>query len=237
MLFLFIGAAVLNVYAATLVIVRAAVYPTKLYRPMLWNIVLSIVPILLLVTAFLALLLLMPVNRVLAFAVVTVLGVAWLLMLPNASYLITELNQSHRVDDDPVPLWYDIILVISLAMSGVINTIVNVFVAQLLYSVILFDDRAASFFRPRSMIMLAIVLLLVGLGMYLGRYLRLNSWDVRHPKALVSKVFGHFMERGNALACFGFTLTYALFIGILYLTIVTPIVSGLYELELARQQH
>lgn len=235
MLFLFIGAATLNVYAATLVILRAAVYRTKLYRPMLWNIVLSMLPILLLGLAFVALLTLIPISPVLGFSVVGVLGVAWLLMLPNASYLITELNQSHRRDDDPVPLWYDIILVISLAMSGVINTIVNVFVAQLLYGVVMFDDRALSFFRPRSMIMLAVVLLLVGLGMYLGRYLRLNSWDIQHPVAFARKVVAHFRERGNALACFGFTLTYALFIGILYLTIVSPIVSGFYELELARQ--
>lgn len=235
MLFLFIGAAILNVYAATLVILRAAVYRTKLYRPMLWNIMLSVLPILLLALAFIAIVNLLLVSRVLAFTIVGVLGVAWLLMLPNASYLITELNQSHRKEDDPVPLWYDIILVISLAMSGVINTIVNVFVAQLLFSVVLGDDQALSFFKPRSMILLAIVLLLVGLGMYLGRYLRLNSWDVRHPAALVRKVLTHFGERGNALACFGFTLSYALFIGILYLTIVTPIVFGLYELELARQ--
>lgn len=235
MVFLFIGAATLNLYAATLVILRAIVYRRPLYRPMLLNIALSVLPILLLALAFLALFTLLPINRTLAFGGVTLLGIAWLLMLPNASYLITELNQSHRSENDPVPLWYDIILVISLAMSGVINTIVNVFVAQLLYSVILFDDQAMSFFRPRSMVMLAAVLLLVGLGMYLGRYLRVNSWDVRHPVAFAGKVREHFLVRGNALACFGFTLSYAVFIGILYLTIVSPIVAGLYELELARQ--
>ncbi|KAM9862176.1 hypothetical protein ACI1US_01926 [Leucobacter sp. BZR 635] len=233
--FLFLGAATLSVYAATLVILRAVVYRTKLYRPMLLNIGLSVLPILLLGLAFIALLWLVPINQVLAIVVVAVLGIAWLLMLPNASYLITELNQSHRKEDDPVPLWYDIILVISLAMSGVINTIVNVFVAQMLYGVVMFDDRALSFFRPRSMILLVTVLLLIGLGMYLGRYLRLNSWDVQHPIAFVRKVVAHFRERGNALACLGFTLTYAIFIGILYLTIVTPIVTGLYDLELARQ--
>ena len=171
MLFLFIGAAILNVYATTLVILRAAVYRTRVVSPDALEHMLSVLPILLLALAS---------SRsesaageqVLAFTIVGVLGVAWLLMLPNASYLITELNQSHRKEDDPVPLWYDIILVISLAMSGVINTIVNVFVAQLLFSVVLGDDQALSFFKPRSMILLAIVLLLVGLGMYLGRYLR-----------------------------------------------------------------
>ncbi|MGO3147467.1 MAG: DUF1361 domain-containing protein, partial [Leucobacter sp.] len=180
--FLLAGAAALNLYAALLVVLRAVVYRVKLYRPMLLNIWLSIAPILLLGASLLALMLLLPVNRLLSFIAAGVLGLAWLLMLPNASYLITELNLSHRGEDETkVPLWYDIILVITLAMSGVINTIVNVFIAHLVLSVILLDDHATSFFRPDAMIALATVLLLVGLGMYLGRYLRLNSWDVRHP--------------------------------------------------------
>ena len=232
--FLFAGAAALSLYAAALVVLRSLVYRTKLYRPMLLNIALSVAPILILGLAFAVLLLLLPLNRTLAFGAVTVLGICWLLMLPNASYLITELNQSHRSEDDPVPLWYDIILVISLAMSGVINTIANVFAAQLFYGVVMFDDRAMSFFRPRMMVLLAVVLLLVGLGMYLGRYLRLNSWDIRHPGAFLKRVIAHFREPGNALACFGFTLSYAIFIGILYLTIVTPIVTGLARIEALR---
>lgn len=234
MLFLFLGAAVLNFYAVALVVLRSLVYRTPLYRPMLLNIGLSVAPALILAAALGALALLLNVNQLLMMIVLAVLGLVWLLMLPNASYLITELNQSHRAPNDPVPLWYDIILVITLAMSGVLNTVVNVFVAQLLFSVILVDDRALSFFTPRSMILLAIVLLLVGLGMYLGRYLRVNSWDIRHPGAFAKKVFSHFTERGNALACFGFTLTYAIFIGIIYLTIVVPIVVGLAQLEATR---
>lgn len=230
--FLVLGAVALNLYAVLLISLRAIVYRTRLYRPMLLNIWLSVAPILLLLAALAALLVLLPVNRGLAFVLAGVLGLAWLLMLPNASYLITELNLSHRHDNETrVPLWYDIILVITLAMSGVVNTIVNVFIAQLVFAVVLHDDRSASFFRPSALIGLAVVLLLVGLGMYLGRYLRLNSWDVRHPGSLVRKVIAHFRQRDTILACVGFTLTYAIFIGIMYFTIALPIVSGLSVLE------
>lgn len=232
--FLIVGAIALNLYAIVLVIARALVYRTRLYRPMLFNIGLSIAPIVLLALALAAFALLMTTSRTLAVVAVIAIGIVWLLMLPNSSYLITELNFSHRENDEGVPLWYDIILVISLAMSGVVNTIVNVFIAHLIYSIVRFDDTAGAFFTPSALVALGVVLLLVGLGMYLGRYLRLNSWDVKHPGAFVRKVVSHFRESGNLLACFGFTLTYAVFIGILYFTIAGPIVSGLIALEQAR---
>lgn len=232
--FLFIGAIALNLYAAVLVVLRAVVYRTKLYRPMLLNICLSIAPLLVLALAFAAIFLLFPLHRTVGLVALGVVAVAWLLMLPNASYLITELNQSHRREDDPVPLWYDIILVITLAMSGVVNTVVNVFIAQVVFTLFMYDDQALSLFKPASILMLCVVLLLVSLGMYLGRYLRLNSWDVRHPFSLIRKVFTHFIKPGNILACFGFTITYAIFIGIIYLTIITPIVYGMHQLEVAR---
>lgn len=44
MVILFVGSLGLNIYATVLVLLRARVYGTRLYRPMLWNIFLSIVP-------------------------------------------------------------------------------------------------------------------------------------------------------------------------------------------------
>lgn len=83
---------------------------------MLWNIWLSVVPLGVLLTGWLSATLLLLVARPGAYVVLIVTGVVWLL-LPNSSYLITELNQSHRRENDVVPLWYDIILVITLALE------------------------------------------------------------------------------------------------------------------------
>lgn len=232
MVFVLVGAALLNAYATVLVLARAVVYRTQLYRPMLLNIGLSIAPIALLLLAS-ASAVLLPFNRTVGTVAVIVLGLLWLLMLPNASYLITELNQSHRSEDDPVPMWFDIILVITLAMSGVINTVVNVFLAHLIFVVLVLGDEAVLFAHPSAILVVSGVLLLVGLGMYLGRYLRVNSWDVRHPSALFAKVRDHFSQPGTKLACAGFSLTYAVFLGLMYLIIVGPLVWGLHLAETA----
>lgn len=218
MLFFF-GTLLLNAYAVALILLRAPVYRTPLYRPMLWNVLLSILPVVILSiggTAGLILLLFLPPA---GSAVLVMTGLVWLLMLPNASYLITELNQSHRTSDDPVPLWYDIVLVITLAMSGVMNTVANVLIAHVFFVSIRYGDNpgSADFANPGSIVFVGVVLLLLGFGMYLGRYPRFNSWDLRHPVGFAKKLAGHFRERGNALACLGFTLTYAVFLALIYL--------------------
>ncbi|MBO9626924.1 MAG: DUF1361 domain-containing protein [Microbacterium sp.] len=214
----FLGILLLNAYAMLLIVLRAPVYRTPLYRPMLWNIFLSVLPVGILLVGGVTGLTMLLVSPPAALVVLIVTAVVWLLLLPNASYLITELNQSHRTADDPVPLWYDIILVITLAMSGVMNTVANVLVAHIIFVLLRYGDNpgGADFANPGSVAFVGVVMLLLGFGMYLGRYPRFNSWDLRHPVGFVKKLVGHFRERGNLLACLGFTLTYAVFLALIY---------------------
>ncbi len=235
MLFIF-GAVALNLYAVILILARAFVYRTKLYRPMLWNVLLSVAPIVVLLIGFMLFAVLVAVVGPAAWGVAVLFGFVWLLILPNSSYLITELNFSHRRDDDGVPLWYDIILVISLAMSGVVNTVANIFLVHLLAATTVYGDTAEALVRPGSWIAVGCVMLLLGLGMYLGRYLRVNSWDVRHPVGLMRKVVTHFRTPGNFWACVGFSLTYAVFLAIIYVIVVGSKLEGLISLEALRLQ-
>ncbi|GMA30748.1 DUF1361 domain-containing protein [Litorihabitans aurantiacus] len=91
-----------NLYAAAMIVLRAVRYRTPLYRPMLLNIVLSIVPIVLAVAGFVVVLVAQasffgdprfgwigPTSFALAAAM-------FLAFFPNSAYLITELNFSHR---------------------------------------------------------------------------------------------------------------------------------------------
>ncbi len=219
----FVGVIGLNVYAIALVILRAVVYRVTLYRPMLWNIFLSMVPIFVLLLGSLTGAIATQFDPLAGRVLWVISMLLWLLMLPNASYLITELNFSHRSDDDPVPLWYDIILVISLAMSGVVNTVVNVLVVHVMAAIVVFGDSMAAITRPASWVAVGVVLLLLGFGMYLGRYLRLNSWDVKHPIGFLRRIVEHFSAWERVWACVGFTLTYAAFLGLIYL-----IIGGMY---------
>ncbi len=217
---LFLSAIVaLNLYAIALIVLRALVYRTRLYRPMLWNIWLSVLPMFILLAGFLTGAIFAQFDPLPARIAWFAMGLLWLLMLLNASYLITELNLSHREEGDAVPLWYDIVLVISLAMSGVVNTVVNVLIVHVMVSLAVFGDSFDAITRPASWVAVGCVLLLLGLGMYLGRYLRVNSWDVKHPVGFARKVVSHFRSAQNALACLGYTVTYAIFLGIIYLIV------------------
>jgi len=66
--------------------------------------------------------------------------------------------------------------------------------------------------------------------MYLGRYVRLNSWDVRHPTSLVRKVAGHVRAVGLVQPMV-FVLVYGAFFALMYLAVVGPVVAGLVALE------
>lgn len=232
MLFL-TGVLALNLYAIALILLRAAVYRTRLYRPMLWNVWLSAVPILVLIAGFFAVVLVAQFDTAIAPTVWIVTGIVWLLLLPNASYLITELNLSHRGDDDPVPLWYDIILVLTLAMSGVVNTVVNVLLVHVFVSLAVFGDSLDAITHPASWVAVACVLLLLGFGMYLGRYLRLNSWDVKHPIGFLRKVIAHFRSWEHVWACVGFSTSYAVFLGIIYLVIAGLVIDAAFVLDVS----
>ncbi|WP_456786264.1 DUF1361 domain-containing protein [Cellulomonas sp. P5_C5] len=232
---LILGVVLMNVLALALVVARSRVFHTALYRPMLLNLALSIAPLLVLVGG-LAIVVLsrFVVPGPVAGGLLVLVGLVWLLLLPNAGYLITELNLSHRRDEDGVPMWFDVVLVISLAMSGVLNTVLNVFAAQLVWVVLVHGDEAAPLQSLDARLIVVAILVLVSFGMYLGRSVRLNSWDVRHPRSLVTKVVGHLRGPGAVGNALGFTFLHALFLGIIYLVVVGPVVAGLIALEQAR---
>jgi len=227
-----LGVVLLNLYALLLVLLRAPLYRTPLYRPMVLNIGLSVAPavvMLLVVLGELAIVRLVPdpSSAWVLGVLIVVGGLVWLLLLPNAGYLVTELNFSHRRSDDPVPLWYDIVLVLSLALSGVLNTLVNVLLAQLAFAVLTGPDADHPFARADAWAVATTVLALVAVGIYLGRYVRFNSWDLLHPASFVRKLGAHFQGRDRLRAAGGFVLVHTVFFGILYLVVVAPVVVAL----------
>ena len=215
----------LNVYAIVLVVLRSRVYGVALYRPMLLNIALSFLPLLLAIVFGVGLVLLAPLFGRLSELVASggvafvwiyliVATLVWLVFFPNSVYLITELNFSHRAEDTPVPLWYDIVQTLALTLSGIANAVLSLAVVQTMFIILV--DLPGAAVPVGSWVVAGAVIVLGAVGVYLGRYLRLNSWDVRHPASLVDKLSTHLRQRGKALEAFGFVLTHALLIALLY---------------------
>lgn len=221
------GVILLNVYALVLVYVRSWVYKVPLFRPMVWNIFLSVLPAGALIATGIAMLLTSVADSAdLTQAVFALGALVWLLLLPNAAYLITELNLTHRRADDPVPLWFDIVQTLTLALSGVANALLNVALAQVIVMGIMYGSSLSALYHPMPWLLVVATLVLVTAGMYLGRYLRVNSWDVRHPIGFVKKVVAHFRVRRNVLEAFGFCLTHSLLLTVLYIVCVAPVLSA-----------
>jgi uncharacterized membrane protein len=226
------GIVLMNVLAVLLVLLRSWLFRTRLYRPMLLNVGLSIAPVVVRGAGVLVLGVLLAAGT--PPVVVMVLGalllLAWLLLLPNAGYLITELNLNHRRPGDRVPEWYDLLLVLVLAMSGVLNMLFNVFLVQLAYVAVRFDD-VAPLTGTEVRVVTVLVLLLAAFGIYLGRNLRLNSWDVLRPWRIVAKLVAHLREPGAALGALGFTVVAGAFFALMYLVVVGPIVGAIQLLD------
>lgn len=103
----------------------------------------------------------------------------WLLFLPNAPYLFTDLV--HLQPSTPLLYWYDMMLLLSCAGTGL-----------LLGYFSLFDIHAIAterFGYKSGWATVVIALLCTGYGIYLGRVQRWNSWDVvTNPSALFSSI-------------------------------------------------
>jgi uncharacterized membrane protein len=95
-------------------------------------------------------------------------GALWLLFFPNAPYIITDFV--HLYERPPVPLWYDIGLLAAFAWSGCFLAVVSLQTMQRLVRQLC--GTLVSWLFVLTSIGLS------GLGVYLGRFERWNSWDL-----------------------------------------------------------
>ncbi len=107
--------------------------------------------------------------------------VFWLLFLPNAPYLITDMLHLHpRVE---VPYWLDTFILFVFALNGIL----------LFYA----SSRAVwQYFKNLHhnlpLFLMPLCFALCAYGVYLGRWLRFNSWDaVYHPFRLTHAMLSH----------------------------------------------
>ena len=109
----------------------------------------------------------------------------WLLFFPNAPYLVTDLIHLRAID--PVPLWYDLILLLDFALLGLFLTFV---------SLRMMHDLVGSRFGAIAGWLFTITVIgASGLGVYIGRFLRWNSWDLfTKPLVLINDVWASLYE-------------------------------------------
>ncbi len=123
----------------------------------------------------------------------------WLVFLPNAPYVITDLV--HLAPHSYIPLWYDLAMLASCAGTGLLLGYTSLADVQAVI--------ARRFSARLGWGVAAAALLLSGFGIYLGRFLRWNSWDaVTRPLQLLADIGHQLTDPGSSLQALGVTLIY-----------------------------
>ncbi len=135
---------------------------------------------------------------------------AWLLFIPNSFYIITDLF--HLSEFRSAPKWFDLLLIFSFAWNGLLCGIISLRRVEIIISLI---SR-----KNFSMLLIFAVMWLSAFGIYIGRFLRYNSWDViTNPFSLADEIIGMIIHPFENTYAWGMTLCYSVFMTLLYFTI------------------
>lgn len=188
--------AVLIVWCFALLAMRIVWSGTWSYAFLVWNLFLAGIPLVA------ALVLSHARSRV----AIAVSAATWLVFLPNAPYLATDLM--HLRPRSYVPLWYDVVLLLSCAVAGILLGYLSLAVVQ--------QTLRARFGRAAAWIAVTAVLFLSAFGIYLGRFRRWNSWELlTDPWALLADAGARILNPLSHPRTLGVTLVYgaALLVG------------------------
>lgn len=131
----------------------------------------------------------------------------WLLFLPNAPYIITDLL--HVTGSNYSYIWYDILMILTFAISGLVFGYQSL---AIMASMVLKKTSV----RVQTLF-ISMVLFACGFGVYLGRYHRFNSWEViGEPMTILREIAIRFIHPMEHPRTWGMTLLMGLFLHIMY---------------------
>lgn len=128
----------------------------------------------------------------------------WLLFIPNAPYLVTDLI--HLGESRIIPVLFDVILLFSSAYLGMIF---------FFYSLSHIEEIIKKTISKKWVIFLTVMLiLLISFGIYIGRFLRFNSWDIFiNHYSLFKNIWKIFVENSvKHWNVYWFTLMFSFFL-------------------------
>lgn len=127
----------------------------------------------------------------------------WLLFLPNSPYIITDLFHVRDVSEETV--WFDTMMIFMCALTGLLTGLYS----QLLVHRMLHQRMG----HVRTWAVMIGCLVLTSFGIYLGRFIRLNSWNLFTDPLALAQIIGRSLVTPFALKL---TLSYTFALVTLY---------------------
>lgn len=192
----------LTILAVVFNILRVIIWGKFSFIYILWNIFLAFIPFII------SSLLLSYSKRDKFNKAIFVLGIfLWLLFIPNAPYIITDFI--HLGEIRAVPIIFDTFLLFSSASLGLILGF---------HSLFHIEQIIKMKYSPKiTSAMIGGIIFLISFGIYLGRFLRFNSWDVFiNHTSLIKNIWKIFSESSVRVEVCLYTLLFFFFLVLFY---------------------
>jgi uncharacterized membrane protein len=191
-------------FSMIILMLRIKLNTSLFYLFLVWNIFLAIIPF--------AITLYLNTKENLSPLKLGFWFLVWLAFLPNAPYIITDLIHIRSGND--TLLWLDVLVVLSFAMSGLL---------LFYYSIIDMQQLMTSRFTRIPITTLTLVIIfLCGFGVYLGRFLRYNSWEIiSEPQMLILDILNILLSPFQNSEAWLFTLGFGTFLVVGYWMFLT----------------
>lgn len=136
--------------------------------------------------------------------------IIWLFFFPNAIYIITDLF--HLRVQANLPLWFDLVLILSFAIAGLLSGFISLRNMEFILN---------QFIKQKYMPFILTAVLFAGsFGVYIGRYLRYNTWDIIHnPLCLFTEIADRIIHFTSHPRTWAFTFLFGLFINMVYFSL------------------
>jgi len=193
----------ISLLCVLLIIARMFRMDESTFRFMLWNLFLAWLP---LIVSLIAMQAAQRMRGSVRLPLIAILGIGWLLLYPNAPYLTTDFIHLifRRYNPDSMILWYDLVVFFLFSWCGLLLGYVSM---RHFHEIV-----CRAFAAVTGWLFVAAASFLGGFGIYLGRVVRLNSWDaVFNPFRLIEGII-----EGLNPDAFVFTVLFGLLILILY---------------------
>ena len=192
----------MTLFCMAISITRYLITDTKVFLFLNWNLFLAIIP-----WTISSLMVAYELNKKLP---LILLIISWILFFPNSPYILTDLF--HLKLKGSAPIWFDLVLILSFAWTGLVYGLIS-----------LMDiEKHLSTYLNRKLTSTLIIsfIFLASFGIYLGRYLRWNSWDIiSNPLGLAGDIMDRFMHPLSHPRTWGMTLLMGILLNMIYFSI------------------
>ncbi|MBM4428698.1 MAG: DUF1361 domain-containing protein [Chloroflexi bacterium] len=186
-----------------LVAARVAYTDSIRHTGLIWNLFLAWIPFILAYFAHA-----ISWKRIWLYLIIPIVAILWLLFFPNAPYMLTDLQDLARSGGVGAPLWYDVLIVVWCSWTGMLLGVISLYLMQ--------DIVLRTFGRVSGWLFVFVISGLSSFGIYIGRFVRLNSWDIlQNPTETAIEILGLVIDPSMRLAAF--TVLYTFFFLFVYL--------------------